>query len=75
MIKAKKINDQGKEAQTTFYDHLIRSSAGSLRRRKLFPGRLAHPRREVVRNIGSEALCKASVGRLKEEGESLSFTV
>ena len=29
----------------------------------------------MVINFGSEALCKASVGRLKEEGESLSFTV
>ena len=63
------INDQGKEAQTTFYDHFNRIYARRQGGRQFFPRRPAHPRREVVRNFGSEALCKASVGRLKEEGE------
>jgi len=37
------INDQGKEAQTTFYDHFSRSSAGRQGGRQFFPRRLAHP--------------------------------
>jgi len=69
------INDQGREIQTTFCDHFSRSFVGKQGGRQFFPGRPAHTRREVVRNFGLEALCKASVGRLKEEGESLSFTI
>jgi len=62
------INDQGKEVQTTFYDHFNKISTGRQGGRQFFLGRLAHPGREVVRDFGSEALCKASVWRLKEEG-------
>ena len=69
------INNQGREIQTTFCDHFNISSIGRKGGRQFFPRRLAHPRREVVRNFGSEALCKASIGRLKEESESLPFTV
>ena len=61
MIKAKKL-------KTTFYDHFSRSSVGRQGGRQFFPGRPTHPRRKVLRNFGSEALCKASVSRLKEEG-------
>ena len=62
------MNDQGIEAQTTFYNHFSRSSVGRQGGREYFPRRPAHPRREVVRNFDLEALRKESVWRLKEEG-------
>jgi len=37
------INDQGKEAQTTFYDHFSGSSAARQEGRQLFSRRPAHP--------------------------------
>ena len=43
--------------------------------RQFFTGGPTHPGRKMVRGFGSEAICKASVWRLKEEGEVLSFTV
>ena len=67
LFEAPLINDQGKEVQTTFYDMFSRSSAGRQGGRQFFPRRLAHPGREVVKDFCSEALCKASVWRLKEE--------
>ena len=62
------INDQGKEVQTTFYDHLSRSSVGRQGGRQFFPRRPAHPRREVVRNFGSEALYKGKCREAERRG-------
>ena len=62
------VNDQGREVQTTFYDHFNRSSIGRKGGRQFFLGGLAHLGREVVRDFGSEALCKETMWRLKEEG-------
>ena len=62
------INDQGKEVQTTFCDHFSRSSAWSQGGKQFFPRGPTHPGRRVFKGFGSEALCKASVWRLKEEG-------
>ena len=69
------INDQGREVQTTLCDLLSRSFVGSQGGRQLFTGGQAHPGRKVFKGIWSEALCKESVWRLKEEGDVLSFTV
>ena len=62
------INDQGREVQTTFYDHLNKIFASSQGGKQFFPRGPAHPGRRVVKGFGSEALCKESAWRLKEEG-------
>ena len=53
-------------------------SAGVLHEVKeedVLPRRTSTSRKGVFKGFGSEALCRASVWRLKEEGEVLSFTV
>ena len=62
------INDQGREVQTTFCDLLSRSSAWSQGGKQFSPRGPAHQGGKVVKGFGSEALCKESVWRLKEEG-------
>ena len=68
LIEPPWINDQGKEVQTTLYDRFNSSFVGRKGGRQFLPRKPTHPRREVVRNFGSEAPCKGKCREAKRRG-------